>query len=71
MSHLIDTVEKDGLRARAMERPPFGPGFKVVPRGADRMEVWGSSFKDPGPDYCEFRLMKGTKVLEVRRVEGY
>lgn len=40
-------------------------------RAAD-MELLGTSFSDPGPDYCEFRLRDGDgRVLATRRVDGY
>jgi len=38
---------------------------------ADRMEVWGSSFKDPGPDFCEYRLVKDGETFAKQRTEAY
>ena len=57
----------------AQPRPPFGPGFTPEEiAGAVRLEVWHTSFADPGGDYTEFRLFaaNGDKVGE-RKVEGY
>jgi len=56
----------------ATARPPFGPGFdETSARLADKMEVWGSSFGDPGNDFCLFKLFKGDQKIGTRRVEGY
>lgn len=81
--HLIETVKKDldahgrTLKEKAMLGAPFGPGFpEELAVQADYMEVWGSGFKDPGPDFCEFRLFKGdpkaaTERIATRRLNGY
>lgn len=52
---------------------PFGPGFsEAKAEQAERMEVWGSSFSDPGPDYCEFRLFDSEgRQIGSRVVDGY
>jgi hypothetical protein len=58
-------------KAKMTERAPFGPG--VHPGVAERttvMEVWGSSIDDTGPDFCEFVLKNGTKVVARVRVSG-
>lgn len=34
--------------------PQFGP--EKVAKAA-KLEVWGSSFDDPGPDWCRFDLL--------------
>jgi hypothetical protein len=57
----------------AQSKPPFGPGFtpdEVI--DAVRLEVWHTSFTDPGEDYTEFRLFNaGGDQVGQRRVEGY
>jgi len=55
------------------QRPPFGPAVLGAAAGrADRMEVWGSSFDDNGPDFCEFRLFDAQgNLIAVNRVAGY
>lgn len=69
MPYLHETVVDKEVMTR---RPPFGPGFTVQEvQRAERMEVWGSGIKDPGGDYCEFRLMEGKKVLATRTISGY
>jgi hypothetical protein len=36
------------------------------------IEIWASSFNDPGPDYCEFRFLDSQgRVLGTKRQEGY
>jgi hypothetical protein len=68
-------VKFDGGRARkqAAAPPPFGPAFapEIVAR-TERLEVHGSSFKDPGADFCEFRAFdaEGT-LIATKRMEGY
>ena len=74
MPHLIEKHEEvESAQRAAKAGAPFGPGFSadVIEKTA-KLEVWGSSFKDPGPDYCEFRAFDadGNKVGE-RRVGGY
>jgi hypothetical protein len=51
---------------------PFGPGFTDIPEGTI-MEVWGSSIKDDGGDFCEFRLLDkdGTQAFRTKRIGGY
>jgi len=74
MPHLIEKHEDaDSAKRAAKSQPPFGPGFpdEIIEKIA-RFEVWGSDFKDPGDDWCEFRAFDadGNKVGE-RRVAGY
>ena len=71
--HLIES--RDGKRAKkaAEERAPFGPGFpESVATRTERLEVWGSSFNDPGPDLCLFRAFDAAgQVVAERKVAGY
>ncbi len=57
----------------ATAKPPFGPGFLVSDLGkAEVLETWGTSFSDPGPDYCEFKLLDANgEVLKTKRVGGF
>jgi len=65
-THTTDMV-KEGT-----QKPPFGPQFDAKDfEGADRMEVWASSFSDAGDDYCEFRIMNGTEILKRKKVNGF
>lgn len=39
---------------------------------ADKLEVWASSFEDPGPDFNEFRLLNADgEEIKTTRVPGY
>lgn len=67
----LETVTEN-IESRAKTPAPFGPGFEKIPEETETMEVWGSSFDDSGPDFCEFRLLdKEGNVLGTRRVGGY
>jgi hypothetical protein len=60
------------VQKEAAEGQPFGPGFDhALASKADRMEVWGSSFVDPGPDFCEYRLFEKGVRIATKRVDGY
>lgn len=70
--YLLKSVEGSEMVGEATSPAPFGPGFaKEEIAQADRMEVWCSSFGDPGSDFNEFRLLKDNSVLASRRIEGY
>jgi hypothetical protein len=71
--HQLDTVEGEELVRQATTKPPFGPGFSAdeVAR-ATKMESWGSSFSDPGDDFCLFKLFDSAgTLLGERRTEGF
>jgi hypothetical protein len=38
---------------------------------ADRLEIWGSSFNDPGEDFTEYRLIKNGVAINTKRQAGY
>ena len=49
-------TEYQGKEARreAIQKPPKGPGFSEAEvHNIDRLEVWASSFTDPGEDYTD------------------
>jgi len=69
--YLVNKTTGDVSR-EATQQPPFGPGFdESLARKADRLEVWGSSFDDPGDDFCLFKLYWGDQKLGTKRVAGY
>ena len=70
--HLVEQI-LTGVKHKAVEGPPFGPGFsEEIAEQASKMEVWGTGIKDPGPDYCEFRLIDdGGQQIAAKRVGGY
>jgi hypothetical protein len=70
--HFITKYTGSIMRARAFDPPPMGPGFKVVPEGAQSMEVWGTMINHEGPDFTEFRLLNSQgRVMQIRTLRGY
>lgn len=71
--HLIHRGTGVAARELAASSPPFGPGFRddVVSR-VETVEVWGTSFDDPGQDFCEFRALDaaGSEIGRIR-IGGY
>lgn len=69
--YLVDTItDKNKIK-----RDPMVTMFVSFPEAdvdrADRLEVWGSSFKDNGDDCCEYRLMNDDKLVSKKIVRGY
>ena len=73
MPHKLSDADGEEAKKQASERAPFGPGFpEPVVAMTVRLEVWGSSFKDDGGDWCEFRAFDAQgKSLATRRIDGY
>ena len=71
--HLVDTFTGDELKFKGINSPPFGPGFSEEQvEQAAALELWGSGFKDPGPDCNEFRLIDADgDVIAKKRLNGY
>lgn len=66
--HVYDT----NVKAHATRPAPTGPEFQDdVAATATSMELWGTSFDDPGPDFCEYRLFKGREQIGSKRFPGY
>jgi hypothetical protein len=73
MPHLIKASTGEKARKEARTPRPFGPGLPdSVVRRTEKLEVVGSSFDDPGADWCEFRAYDADgKLIASRRVMGY
>jgi hypothetical protein len=73
MPHLIKASTGDEARKEARTPRPFGPGFPDIVVGRiQKLEIVGSSFNDPGADWCEFRAYDADgKLITSRRVMGY
>lgn len=70
----LQTTELDGAaRKLAMQRAPFGPGLtEEQAKGVTKVEVWCSSFNDPGPDYTDFKFFdQAGKLVGTRTLGGY
>ena len=51
---------------------PCSPGeLKELAAKATRIEVWHTSFEDPGPDWNEYRVYAGDKLLGTLKTNGY
>ena len=71
--HLQDKHTGETARQTAASSPPFGPGFDPdVVAKTETLEVWASSFKDDGSDFCEFRALdQSGALIGRRRLAGY
>lgn len=72
--YLMQTIEGEkAATTAATVRPPFGPGFDPSQvAGVQKLEIHGSSFADPGADFCEYVLIgDGGRELARKRMEGY
>lgn len=73
MPYKISDWEGEKARTEAAAPAPFGPAFtpEVVAK-TTRLELWGSSFTDPGADWCEHRAFDASgALLDKRRRAGY
>lgn len=69
MPMLIETTTD-----KARMKKPFGmrePFPDDLVQEADRLEIHGSTFEDPGEDWCLFKLMKGTSCIASQHCNGY
>ena len=72
MAYIIATVENPTELAYKASIDPQGPRFdRGVVEKAGKMEIWGSSFSDPGDDYTEFVLFADGREVARKRVAGY
>ena len=70
MPYVIEiTSDKAKMTSKGLSGPGFTPEQAA---GATSMEVLGSSFSDPGPDCCTFRLLdEEGEVIEEKTINGY
>lgn len=69
MAYLIETIVDRAKMDETCSR--HAPRLVGQVEQADRLEVWGSGFSDPGPDWCELRLMNDGVVVAKSREAGY
>lgn len=71
--YLVSDMTGTEARDAAKRCPPFGPGFPAeLAELAERLEVWGTSCDDPGPDKTVFKLFdEGGRVIGERELAGY
>jgi hypothetical protein len=71
--YIVDSFTGPKAKEVAISPPPFGPGFdgKRVEK-IDSLTIMGTSFNDPGPDYCVFIACDNQfNVIAAKRIEGY
>ncbi|MFX0200222.1 MAG: hypothetical protein ACFFCW_29230 [Candidatus Hodarchaeota archaeon] len=73
MPYLYTEHQGEEARREAIQKPPKGPGFSEEEvRNIDRLEVWASSFTDPGEDYTDWKLFDDQgRLINERRIRGY
>ena len=69
--HIVESREitpKD-----AMMRPPFGPGLSAeFAETARHLEVWGTKYNRPGPDFCMMCVQDSNgENITICKVDGY
>jgi len=71
MPHLIETI-KDKAKIKKALWGPVKDFFsdEEIDR-AECLEMLGSSFLDPGEDWCEYRLVFSATEQKAMRVPGY
>ena len=73
MPHLISEASGDLARQQLRQARPFGPGLSEKEAApAEHLRVIGSSFNDPGEDWCEFQWFDPEwRPLGSQRIGGY
>lgn len=70
--YCVKHITADAMMSAATEMPPLGPGFSSEEAAqADTLEMWGTSFSDPGDDFVEYRLLKEGQIVHTKRFAGY
>ena len=71
MPYLIGKYEGNGKQLE--NKSAFGPKFDEADVAkASVLKIWGSSFNDPGADWCRYELLdQDGNVFESRTVSGY
>jgi hypothetical protein len=73
MPYLYTEYQGEEARREATQKPPLGPGFSEEDvQNIDCLEVWASSFTDPGEDYTDWKLFAAQgRLIKERRMQGY
>lgn len=68
--HLHARYTGGEVAVRALELPPFGPGFDATAVGlADTLEVWVTSLRDLA-DVTVWKLLRDSQVVAMAQVGG-
>jgi hypothetical protein len=68
-----ETRTGEAAKKLAADGYPFGPGWpeELVER-IHKVEIWHSSFNDPGPDFNLFKAIDAEgKLLTEKKIGGY
>lgn len=69
--YLMDQVEDHCVQS-FLARQHFVPFKEEQLVTAQKLEIWATSFTDPGPDYCVFKLYDSNRQLIAENtVNGY
>ena len=70
--YMIAKISGPEAQQVAKDEEPFGPRFPAnVVESITRLEIWATNFKDPGPDFTEFRAYAKDTLLKTRRIAGF
>jgi hypothetical protein len=69
--YLYDTLKGEIARQYCQTNLQMDPAEWDLD-AVNRIEIFGTSLKDDGPDYCEYRVIDcQDKVMAVKRETGY
>jgi hypothetical protein len=71
MPHLIETITDKKEIKRKLDIFCKGEFTEEEIERAERLDIMGSSFSDPGEDWCEYRLIFSEEEVKAKRVAGY
>jgi len=75
MPYILEKLDtNEAARRTASDRPPMGAGItdEAMLAKIAKAEIWASSFKDPGADWCEFKFYDADGIeLCAKRIPGY
>ena len=67
MPYLHTKYEGEEACSQAIQKPPSGPGFSEEEvHEVDRLEVWASSFSDPGEDFTDWKSFDVSPIRAYR-----
>jgi len=72
MPHTIERYEGATAQKKAQASGWLEPDMGNVAPRTDRLELIGSNFNDPGPDYCRWIAYDDQgHVLSTKTIDGY
>jgi hypothetical protein len=72
MSYMIQKFHDEAAADTCANTGILGANLPQAAATVRTLEVWRSSFNDPGDDWCEYRALdRDGKLIARRRTEGY